>query len=83
MNITRSGSQPAGKGPDEYFTGMVRVDPLFPAIAPARAVGASVTFEPRPDSVAHAPARSNPDRVGWLRACPARGGPIERFDRET
>jgi quercetin dioxygenase-like cupin family protein len=46
MQITRSGSQPSGRGPAEYFTGAVRVDPLFPAHAPARAVGASVTFEP-------------------------------------
>ena len=46
MNITRSGSQPSGKGPTEYFTGTVRIDPLFQAPAPARAAGASVTFEP-------------------------------------
>jgi quercetin dioxygenase-like cupin family protein len=41
-----SGSQPSGKGPDEYFTGTVRIDPLFQAPDPARVVGASVTFEP-------------------------------------
>jgi len=46
MEIKRSGSQPSGKGPDEYFTGAVRIDPLFQAADPARAVGASVTFEP-------------------------------------
>src|SRR5881296_4753581 len=46
MGIKRSGSQPSGKGPAEYFTGTVRIDPLFPAHAPARALGASVTFEP-------------------------------------
>ncbi len=46
MDITRSGSQPSGKGPAEYFTGTVRIDPLFEAPEPARAVGASVTFEP-------------------------------------
>ena len=46
MNITRSGSQPSGKGPAEYFTGAVRVDPLFEAPDPARVRGASVTFEP-------------------------------------
>ena len=34
MQITRSGSQPSGKGPSEYFTGVVRVDPLFQAPAP-------------------------------------------------
>ena len=46
MEIKRSGSQPSGKGPEDYFTGTVRIDPLFQAPAPARAIGASVTFEP-------------------------------------
>jgi quercetin dioxygenase-like cupin family protein len=46
MEIKRSGSQPSGKGPEEYFTGTVRIDPLFNPPAPARAFGASVTFEP-------------------------------------
>jgi quercetin dioxygenase-like cupin family protein len=46
MNIKRSGSQPSTKGPIEYFTGTVRIDPLFQANSPARSVGASVTFEP-------------------------------------
>src|SRR3954468_20083160 len=46
MDITRVGSQPSTKGPSEWFTGTVRIDPLFPAKAPARAAAASVTFEP-------------------------------------
>jgi quercetin dioxygenase-like cupin family protein len=46
MDIKRSGSQSSTKGPAEYFTGPVRIDPLFQANDPARAVGASVTFEP-------------------------------------
>jgi len=46
MDITRIGSRPSGKGPEEYFTGNVRIDPLFQAPDPARATGASVTFEP-------------------------------------
>ena len=46
MEITRNGSQPSGRGPADYFTGAVRVDPLFRAPDPARLVGASVTFEP-------------------------------------
>src|SRR5947209_19686011 len=46
MEIKRIGSQPSGQGPAEYFTGTVRVDPLFEAHHPARALGASVTFEP-------------------------------------
>jgi quercetin dioxygenase-like cupin family protein len=46
MDITRSGSQPSRKGPAEYFTGSVRIDPLFQAPEPARVGGGSVTFEP-------------------------------------
>jgi quercetin dioxygenase-like cupin family protein len=46
MDIKRSGSQPSTKGSTEYFTGAVRIDPLFQANDPARVVGASVTFEP-------------------------------------
>jgi quercetin dioxygenase-like cupin family protein len=46
MNIKRSGTLPSGKGPSDYFTGAVRVDPLFQASEPARVSGASVTFEP-------------------------------------
>lgn len=45
MEITRNGSQPSRKGDAEYFTGAVRVDPLFEAPEPARVTGASVTFE--------------------------------------
>ena len=41
-----AGSQPSGKGPAEWFTGTVRIDPLFTAPDPARVAGASVTFEP-------------------------------------
>ena len=46
MEIKRSGSQPSGKGPEEYFTCTVRFDPLFNPPAPASVVSASVTFEP-------------------------------------
>ena len=46
MEINRNGAQPSGKGPEEWFTGEVRLDPLFAAQEPARAGGASVTFEP-------------------------------------
>jgi len=46
MQITRAGSQPSAKGPADWFTGTVRIDPLFDAAAPARASAASVTFEP-------------------------------------
>ena len=46
MEIKRCGSQPSSKRPADWFTGMVRIDPLFQVHAPARAAGASVTFEP-------------------------------------
>ena len=46
MEIRRAGSQPSAKGPAEWFTGTVRIDPLFPLQAPARAAGNAVTFEP-------------------------------------
>lgn len=46
MDIQRSGSQPSSNGPAEYFTGTVRIDPLFEAPEPARVRGANVTFEP-------------------------------------
>ena len=46
MEIKRSGSQPSGKGPDEWFTGTVRIDPLFAAAEPSRVSAALVTFEP-------------------------------------
>jgi quercetin dioxygenase-like cupin family protein len=46
MDIKRSGSEPSQKGPAEWFTGTVRLDPLFRAPDPARAAGSSVTFEP-------------------------------------
>src|SRR5579875_3535602 len=46
MDIQRSGAQPSGKDPDKWFTGTVRIDPLFTAPDPARVAGASVTFEP-------------------------------------
>jgi quercetin dioxygenase-like cupin family protein len=46
MEIKRSGSQPSRKAPEEYFTGTVRIDPLFDSPEPARAVGAIVIFEP-------------------------------------
>jgi quercetin dioxygenase-like cupin family protein len=46
MEIRRSGSQPSAKGPLQYFTGDVRIDPLFEPPKPARTLGATVTFEP-------------------------------------
>ena len=46
MDIKRSGSQPSSRGPADWFSGVVRLDPLFQPVAPARAASYSVTFEP-------------------------------------
>ena len=46
MEIKRVGSQPSAKGPEDWFTGTVRLDPLFDAPAPTRVSAASVTFAP-------------------------------------
>ncbi len=52
MEIKRSGAQPCAKGPAEWFTGSVRIDPLFAAVDPSRVSGAPVTFEPGARTVA-------------------------------
>jgi quercetin dioxygenase-like cupin family protein len=54
MEIKRAGSQPSDKGPADWFTGTVRIDPLFRAPDPARVAGASVTFEPGARTAWHA-----------------------------
>jgi quercetin dioxygenase-like cupin family protein len=46
MDIMRAGTKPSVKGRADWFTGTVRIDPLFDANAPARATGGAVTFEP-------------------------------------
>src|SRR3979490_3176106 len=80
MEIKRSGSQPSGKGPPEYFIGMVRVDPLFQAPAPARVVGASVTFEPGARTAWHTHPLGQTLIVtaghGWVQRD---GGPVEEI----
>jgi quercetin dioxygenase-like cupin family protein len=53
MVIARAGSQASYKGPAQYFTGSVRVDPLFGAHAPSTTAGAAVTFEPGARSAWH------------------------------
>src|SRR5947208_13589829 len=53
MTITRNGSQRSNKAPEQYFTGSVRVDPLFQPKAPSRVSGGSVTFEPGARSAWH------------------------------
>ena len=74
MDIKLSGSQPSTKGSAEYFTGMVRIDPLFQANDPARAVGASVTFEPGSRTAWH----SHP--LGQILIVIAGCGLVQRWD---
>jgi quercetin dioxygenase-like cupin family protein len=80
MEIKRSGSQPSGKGPADYFTGAVRIDPLFQAPDPARARGASVTFEPGARTAWHTHPLGQTLIVtsgrGWVQAW---GGPVEEI----
>jgi quercetin dioxygenase-like cupin family protein len=80
MEIKRSGSQPSGKGPSEYFTGTVRVDPLFQAPEPARVVGASVTFEPSARTAWHThPLGQTLVVTSGLGLVQREGGPIEEI----
>lgn len=53
QTIKRSGSQPLQKGPAEYFTGNVRINPLFQPMPPSTVSGALVTFEPGARSAWH------------------------------
>src|SRR5438876_12184586 len=80
MQITRSGSQPSGKGPSEYFTGVVRVDPLFKAPDPARVSGASVTFEPGARTAWHIhPLGQTLIVIAGCGLVQSLGGPIEKI----
>jgi quercetin dioxygenase-like cupin family protein len=54
IEVRRSGSRPAGKGPADWFTGSVRIDPLFQPDEPSRVSGGSVTFEPGARTAWHA-----------------------------
>jgi quercetin dioxygenase-like cupin family protein len=80
MDIKRSGSQPSSNGSAEYFTGTVRVDPLFEASSPARVLGASVTFEPGARTAWHTHPLGQTLIVtaghGWVQSW---GGPIEEI----
>jgi quercetin dioxygenase-like cupin family protein len=80
MQITRAGSKPSGKGPEAYFTGTVRIDPLFEAADPARVVGASVTFEPGARTAWHTHPLGQTIIVtaglGWAQR---EGGPVEEI----
>ena len=78
MNITRAGSQPSNKGPADWFTGTVRIDPLFTAPSPARAAGAAVTFEPGARTAWHTHPLGQTLIVLFGRGLAQReGGPVE------
>jgi quercetin dioxygenase-like cupin family protein len=80
MEIKRSGSQPSTRGPSDWFTGTVRIDPLFQASDPARVAGASVTFEPGARTAWHTHPLGQTLIVtagyGWAQRM---GGPIEEI----
>ena len=80
MEIKRIGSQLSAKGPTDWFTGTVRVDPLFQAPAPARVGGALVTFEPGARTAWHTHPLGQTLIVtagcGWVQR---EGGPIEEI----
>jgi quercetin dioxygenase-like cupin family protein len=80
MNITRSGSQPSGKGQSEYFSGSVRIDSRFQTSAPARVGGAIVTFEPGARTAWHTHPLGQTlivtSGIGWVQRD---GGPIEEI----
>jgi quercetin dioxygenase-like cupin family protein len=80
MEIKRSGAQPSGRGPAEYFTGTVHIVPLFEAPDPARVRGASVTFEPGARTAWHTHPLGQTLIVtagcGWAQH---EGGPVEEI----
>jgi quercetin dioxygenase-like cupin family protein len=80
MEIKRNGSRPSGKGPEAYFTGAVRVDPMFQVGDPARVSGGHVTFEPGARSAWHTHPLGQTlivtSGLGWAQT---EGGPIEEI----
>jgi quercetin dioxygenase-like cupin family protein len=78
MEITRTGSRPSGRGPAEWFTGAVRLDPLFEAPEPGRVAAAAVTFEPGARTAWHTHPLGQTLIVtaglGWAQR---EGGPVE------
>jgi len=78
MEITRVGSKPSGKGPEDWFTGAVRIDPLFDANEARRGVAASVTFEPGARTAWHTHPLGQTLIItagcGWVQR---EGGPVE------
>jgi quercetin dioxygenase-like cupin family protein len=80
VNISRSGSQASTAGSADYFSGTVRVDPLFQAEAPGRVVGASVTFEPGARTAWHThPLGQTLVVTAGLGRAQTWGGPVEEI----
>ena len=80
MDIKRSGAEASRKGPAEWFTGAVRIDPLAQAPAPARVGAASVTFEPGARTAWHTHPLGQTLIVTFGRGWAQReGGPIEEI----
>ena len=78
MKITRGGTTPSMKGPDAWFTGTVRIDPMFQTEAPGRAAGAHVTFEPGARTAWHTHPAGQTLIITFGRGRVQReGGPIE------
>ena len=80
MEIKRVGSQSSNQGPADWFTGPVRIDPLFQAAPPARVAGASVTFEPGARTAWHThPLGQTLIVTGGSGLAQRWGGPIEKI----
>ena len=80
MNIQRAGSQPSSKGPADWFTGTVRIDPLFQASPPARVAGVSVTFEPGSRTAWHThPLGQTLYVISGVGRVQTKGGPIREI----
>lgn len=80
MKISNAGAQPSGRGPADWFTGGVRIDPLFAVEAPARTAGNTVTFEPGARTAWHShPLGQVLIVVAGLGRVQKWGGPIEEI----
>ena len=80
MEIKKNGSQPSVQGPADYFTGTVRIDPLFQVKEPARAAGNSVTFEPGARTAWHThPLGQTLIVTAGLGRAQRLGGPVEEI----
>lgn len=78
MKITRAGTNPSAEAPEAWFTGRVRIDPVFQAEAPGRVAGAHVTFEPGARTAWHTHPAGQSLLITFGRGRVQReGGPIE------